>query len=70
MFNVTVLKMKDIKKYLIGMLLTGLIIVTVSNYFPKLKERKNSTQKTFLNDNNMIQCLERTIPATSAICKE
>lgn len=70
MFNVTVLKMKDIKKYLIGMLLTGLIIVVVSNYFPKLKEKNNLTQKTFFNNNSMIQCLEQTIPTTSAVNRD
>ena len=44
MYNV-IHKMKDIKKYIIGMLLTIIVIVIVSNYLPKLEEKKHITQK-------------------------
>lgn len=44
MFNVTVLKMKDIKKYIIGMLATVILTITISKYFSrKNHKRKNSS---------------------------
>lgn len=69
MFNVTVLKMKDIKKYLIGMLATILIIILASKYFPKVTNEKKTIPK-ILTENSMIGCLEQTVPAMSSINEE
>lgn len=55
MFNVTVLKMKDIKKYLLGMLATIVIVFIVSKYIPKN------------NNNSMLVCLEQTVPTVTNI---
>ena len=38
MFNVTVLKMKDIKKYLVGIIVTILIVVLTTRYFSNSKK--------------------------------
>ncbi len=51
MFNVTVLKMKDIKKYLLGMLATIMVVFIISKYIPK--------------NNNMLSCLKQTIPTVA-----
>ena len=48
MFNVTVLKMKDIKKYLLGILATSIVVFIVSKYIPK--------------NNSMLGCLKQTVP--------
>ena len=53
MFNVTVLKMKDIKKYLLGMLATIIVIFIASKYIPK--------------NNNMLGCLKQTIPTVTNV---
>lgn len=69
MFNVTVLKMKDIKKYVIGMLVTTIIIITVSQYFPKtLKEKRSLTQ--WVTRHSMLGCLDQTVPAMSSVNEE
>ncbi len=56
MFNVTVLKMKDIKKYLLGMLATIIIIFIASKYIP--------------TNSNMLSCLKQTIPTVTNIHQE
>lgn len=55
MFNVAVLKMKDIKKYLIGMLVTIIVVFVVSKYIPKN------------NSNSMLVCLKQTVPTVTNI---
>ena len=62
MFNVTVIKMKDIKKYLIGMAITASVIVIGSNYFSTIKEKSKKVQQSFFQ-NSMEECLETTVPA-------
>lgn len=69
MFNVTVLKMKDIKKYFIGMLATIIIVILASKYFPQTTNEKKVIQKA-LPDNSMLGCLEQTVPAMSSINEE
>lgn len=69
MFNVTVLKMKDIKKCFIGILAITIIIILVSKYFPQITSEKKIMQKVF-SENNMSGCLEQTIPTMSVINEE
>lgn len=69
MFNVAVLKMKDIKKYLIGMLVTIVVVILVSKYFPQMRTEKKIVPKV-LSENSMIGCLEQTIPAMSSVNEE
>ena len=64
MFNVTVLKMKDIKKYLIGMLAIIVIIILISRYFLQINNEQKRIPKIVL-ENSMIGCLEQTIPTIS-----
>lgn len=69
MFNVTVLKMKDIKKYFIGMLATIIVIILASKYFPKITSERKIMPK-ILSENSMIGCLEQTVPAMSSVNQE
>ena len=69
MFNVTILKMKDIKKYLIGMTITAILVVIASNYLPKISDEPKLIQKSLFN-NNMIGCLKQTVPVVATINKE
>ena len=81
MFNVTVLKMKDILKYLIGIILTGLIVIFISKGLGKsnetntTNENNNIIQKienkmSFLSKNSMTCSLDQTIPVISNINQE
>lgn len=69
MFNVTVLKMKDIKKYFIGMLATIIVVILASKYFPKNTSEKKIMPKV-LSENSMLGCLEQTVPVMSSINEE
>ena len=73
MFNVTVLKMKDIIKYFIGMIITILIILIVS----KIISNKENKEEKVLNDmtktvtsltkQNLLSCVDTTIPAVETL---
>lgn len=76
MFNVAVLKMKDIIKYSIGIILTVLIVTVISKYFnkdtsneEKLIENIKSGVKS-LSQNSMLSCLDQTIPTVADINEE
>lgn len=69
MFNVTVLKMKDIKKYFIGMLTTVIVVILTSKYFPQATNEKKIVQKV-LYENSMLGCLEQAVPTMSSINEE
>lgn len=69
MFNVTVLKMKDIRKYMIGMVITIIAIIAISKYFPKDTKEEKIVQK-LVSENAMISCLDQTIPTMSNINEE
>ena len=76
MCNVTVLKMKDIVRILIGLILTILIIALIcKNYSEKnAKEKKVVMQVKSgmykLAKNSLLQSIEQTIPAMANINKE
>lgn len=62
MFNVTVLKMKDIKKYVIVMSVTIVTIIIISQYFPMLIK--------WISKKSMIECLEQAVPSIASINEE
>ena len=66
MFNVTVLKMKDIKKCLIGMIVTITLVIVASRYLPQAKQEKKYIPNV-LSQNTMLECLDKTVPAISAM---
>ena len=68
MFNVTVLKMKDIRKYFIG-ITTFIIVILVSKYIPKISI-ENKIKTNLLSEKSMIECLEQTTPVMSSINEE
>ncbi len=69
MFNVTVLKMKDIKKYFIGALSMVIVVIIISKYFPKPGQEKKITQK-LMGENGLLGCLEQAVPSVSSINEE
>lgn len=69
MFNVTVLKMKDIRKYVLGMLVTIVLVITISKYLPKNLKEEKAMQKLVAN-HNMIECLDTTLPVMSNVNEE
>ena len=77
MFNVTILKMKDILKYFIGIVLTGLIVFFVSKGVSESSENNsnNIIQKlksgmSFLSQDSMLYALDQTIPVISNVNQE
>lgn len=76
MFNVTVLKMRDIIKYLVGIIITICIVLYTARYFSATKSNKNKEQKqTQLNFEgvsfgSLTGCLDKTIPVMSDINEE
>ena len=76
MFNVTVLKMKDIIRYFIGIIGTILIIVIISKNFNKssndkrkiVQEVKNGIE--LLSKNSMTSCLDKTMPVIADVNQE
>ena len=77
MFNVTVLKMKDILGIFIGVVLTILMVIIISKTFHK--ETKDEEEKivqgvktriSSLSENSMIGCMEKVIPTMANINSE
>ena len=69
MFNVTVLKMKDIKKYFFGMLATIIVVILVSKYLPQATNKEKVVGKVLL-ENSMVECLGQTVTSMSSIDEE
>lgn len=69
MFNVTVLKMKDIKKYFFGMLATVIIVILVSKYLPQTSNKEKVLGKV-LFENSMVECLGQTVTSMSSVNEE
>ena len=69
MFNITVLKMKDIRKYVVGMLATVIGIIAVSKYFPQDIKEKKIVEK-LVPESSMIECLNQTVPTMSSVNEE
>jgi len=69
MFNVTVLKMRDIRKYLLGITIIFIILILVSKYIPKVS-LKNKIKTNILSEKSMINCLEQTNPVFASVNEE
>ena len=76
MFNVTVLKMRDIFKVIIGITFLVVVVLGISKIFHKdTKENSKGVQKIengikALSQFSMINCMEQTIPTMSSINEE
>ena len=76
MFNITILKMKDIIKYAIGISITLLAIITVSKFFQKdtSKEQKivQEVKSKFqaISENSLLNCFEQAIPVAANVNEE
>lgn len=77
MFNIAVLKMKDIIRIFIGIVLTILIVVILSKNFHKKTEdneekivQEIKTGISSLSENSMIGCIEKVIPTMANINDE
>ena len=75
MFNVTILKMKDIIKYFIGITATILIVIIISKTFSKntneekiINEVKNEVNT--LSEKSLIGCIDKTIPVIANVNEE
>ena len=77
MFNVTVLKVKDILKYLVGIIITIGIIIFTARYFSYIK-KDNAKEKQITEQSkikifkfgNLTGCLDKTIPTMSNLNEE
>ena len=73
MFNVTVLRLKDIVKYIICIFVLILLIFSISNYFSKTKKNTEQvTQKVEnvtnqLSSHSLLSCLDATLPIVASI---
>ena len=75
MFNVTVLKMKDIIKYLVGISITIVFVIYTTRYFSTLKNNKNEVDKKqskieIFQCGALTGCLDKTITTMSSINEE
>ena len=75
MFNVTILKMRDIVKYFFGLLLLLFIITFISKNFVKNNNENKIAEKiekkaSAISDKNLIKCVETAIPLISKVNEE
>lgn len=79
MFNVTVLKIKDIVKYLVGTIILIEIIVYTTRFFAykpneqkieKKQEKVSITETLKIRSNTLKKCLNKTIPVMAELEKE
>lgn len=76
MFNVTILKMKDIMKFFLEMTITILAVIAINNTIKTnvkqeqkiVQEVKNGLQ--LLSKNSLLNCFEETIPVAASINEE
>ncbi len=73
MFNVTVLRLKDIVKYIICIFVLILLIFSITNYFSGAKENTQEvTQKVEnvtnqISSHSLLSCLDATLPVVASI---
>ncbi len=73
MFNVTVLRLKDIVKYIICIFVLILLIFSITNYFSGVKKNTEQvTQKVEnvtnqLSSHSLLSCLDATLPVVASI---
>lgn len=78
MFNVTILKMRDLIKYFIGLLTTIIVVIVVSKFFSK-DEKNNNENKivnevkngiSMLSEQSFLGCFEQAVPVMASVNKE
>lgn len=75
MFNVTVLKMKDIIKYLVGIIITISLVIYATRYFSSIKNKikednKKQSKIEIFQIGSLTSCLDKTIPTMSNVNEE
>ena len=75
MFNVTILKVKDIIKYIIGIIITILVIVFVSKQFQNNRNEEKIVNKVenginMISEQSLLSCFEQVVPTMANINKE
>ncbi len=73
MFNVAVLKLKDLIKFLIGMFIILLVVFFIGkilNYKPNVNMSNIENRLSFLSSSTMLQALDETIPSIKNINRE
>lgn len=75
MFNVTVLKMRDIIKYLVGIIITIFFVIYTTRYFSSTKnkikeEDKKRSKIEIFQFGSLTGCLDKTISAMSSVNEE
>ena len=78
MFNVTILKMRDLIKYFIGLLTTIIVVVVVSKLFSKNDNNKEENRIvnevkngiSMLSEQSFLGCFEQAVPAMANINEE
>lgn len=75
MFNVAVLKMGDIIKYLVGIIVTMGVVVYATRYFSSIKnnveeENKKQSRLEIFSFSSLTSCLDKTIPIMANINEE
>lgn len=75
MFNVAVVNVKDVTKYLVSIIITLIVVMFLARYFSDLNVKE--TEKagkinilTTIMENSMLVCLDETIPSIKEINKE
>ena len=76
MFNVTILKMRDLIKYLVGIAITIVIVVVISKQFSKdnnkeekiVNEVKNGI--SMLSEQSFLGCFEQAVPTMAYLNEE
>ena len=74
MFNVKILRMRDIRKCLVGIILTIAIVICTTRYFSSVKKEdakekviKETTKINIFKFGSLTSCLNKTIPTMSNI---
>ncbi len=77
MFNVKILRMRDIRKCLVGIILTIAIVICTTRYFSSVKKEntkekviKETAQINIFKFGSLTSCLNKTIPTMSNINEE
>lgn len=70
MFNVTVVKMKDILRYILSCIITIVLIMFLTKIFSKIKQDKKEIKFEKISFGSLVGCLDTTLPASSIIENE
>ena len=76
MFNITVLKARDLIKYLAGMIISIIAVILISKTFSKTEIKQSVIEKEvkskigILSEKSLVSSLDQTMPAIKSINKE